>query len=106
MPQEIMRTVAIYHTPTTTGAVSYPGTADATVTGGIVPLSSQRRAVMGIDNVGTFELFVDDDVDIREGDKIVVDPSGDNVEYRVNNVDVYDFGGLPHRDCVITRVES
>lgn len=107
MPRDILHTIDIYHMPTSDNAQSYPATPDEdNVTAGLVPLSTHKRALMGLDEHNTHELFVDEDVDIREGDKIIVDPEDAADEYRVHNVDKHDYGGHRHKNCVIVPVKA
>ena len=102
-----MKLADVYHIPTTDGAVAYPASPNENdISVAIIPLSTHKRALLGVDAHKTYELFADPNTDIREGDKVIIDPAGDADPYRVHNVDTYDFGGLPHINCVIVPIKT
>ena len=100
LPRDIQCTVEVYHLGTSNGAQPYSTSADLTVSGGKMPLSVQNRVILGGDRIATFLLIVDNDEDIREGDKIVIGSD----EYRVNNVDTHAYGTLAHKEIVLATV--
>ncbi len=106
LPRDILCSVAVYRLAGGNGAEDYPSTPVATESGGIVPLSSKARAVLGGNPVLTMLLFVDDNANIREADKVIVTLKGVATEYRVYNKDLHNYGGHAHIECVLSRVES
>lgn len=99
-PPEVCKTVALYHLPTTGGSTqSYPGSADVTTTGAFLPLDRKEHALEGGDYVDPFELYLDATVDVRVGDKCVID----GVNYFVKKVFSAPFGGLRHLRVSISR---
>lgn len=106
LPRDILCTVAVYRLAGAAGAEDYPSSPTATMSGGVVPLSAKARAVLGGNPVLTMLLFVDDDANIHEGDKVRVTLKGVTTEYRVYNKDLHNYGGHPHIECVLSRVES
>lgn len=93
-PPEWQKTVALYHLPTTAGATQpYPGSADVTTTGAFLPLNSKQHVIEGEDLVDPHELYLDATIDVRVGDKAVID----SVTYYVKKVFVGYAGGLAHK---------
>lgn len=106
LPKDILCQVSTYRLAGAAGSESYGSTATATFTGGIVPLSAKQRALLGGNPVLTMLLLCDDTANIAEGDKVVVVLKGVTTEYRVYNLDLHNYGGHPHREAVLSRVES
>lgn len=93
-PPDCLKTVALYHLPTTGGSTqSYPGSADVTTSGAFLPLDRKEHVLEGGDPVDGFELYMDPTVDVRVTDKAVIA----GVNYYVKKVFVANFGGLPHK---------
>jgi len=61
-----------------------------TATGYLRPLNEEQASVNGVQFGVGFNLIVEIDVDIREGDKVVID----SVEYTLRGVVNHDRGGL------------
>lgn len=92
------QSVSAYHLPTTAGQKQpYPGTADATVLGCLLPLDRKEHALEG-DYVVQHELYVGGSADVRVSDKLVID----GVTYYVKSIFAANFGGLPHRRCSVS----
>lgn len=91
-PRQFIKQVEIYHVPTTAGAKqSY--TADVTTTGCFLPMDRYASAIEASDLQNPHELYVESSVDIRVGDKVVIDSNN----YFVKHVfDAYD-GVLQHK---------
>lgn len=95
-----MKTVAVYHLPTTGGSKQpYPGTADATISGAFLPMDARRHIMEGGDLVDPHELYMDATADLRVGDKLVIDSN----DYFVKRVFNAYFGGLRHLRLSISR---
>lgn len=91
--------VAIYHLPTTAGQKQpYPSSADLTTTGTLVPLDRHAHALEGGDLLDPHELYVAADVDIREGDKVVVDAT----TYYTKKVFKANFGRMAHKRATLS----
>lgn len=91
-------TIDIYHVPTT-GTQDFPVSADETVKGCLLPLDRKDHVLSGPVEVNMFEVYVDGDVDLREGDKLVVN----SVTYFCKHVFNGNFGGLPHKRGTLTK---
>ena len=101
-PPEIEKTVKIYHLPTTAGQTqSYPATADITTQGGFLPLDRKEHALEGLDYADLFELYLDPTIDIRVGDKAVID----STNYYVKKVFMANFGSLAHQRISLSTQE-
>jgi hypothetical protein len=98
-PSELLKSVAIYHLPTTAGAKQpYPGSASTTVTGAFLPLDRHAHALEGGSYMAPHEVYFEQTVDVREGDKLVIEGS----TYFVKQRFVGTMGGLPHIRCSIS----
>ena len=106
LPRDIICQVSVFRLAGAAGAEDYPTTASYIFSGGIVPLSAKARAVLGGNPVLTKLLFVDDDANIQEGDKITVVLKGVSTNYWVYNMDLHNYGGHPHREAVLSSVET
>ncbi len=86
------KTVSVYHLADETGDKrGYPATADLTTTGMLQPMSSEGEAMSDGQFAKGSKLFTPI-VDIREGDKIVID----SIDYRVKGVKSHNYGNEPH----------
>lgn len=106
VPRDIICAVTTYRLAGGSGQESYPSTAYASFSAGITPLSPHRRALMGGSLLLSQLLFCDDTAGIVEGDKVTVTYKGVTTEYRAFHVDTYQYGGHPHKEAVLSRVES
>lgn len=98
-PPELLKSVAIYHLTTSGGAKpSYPGSANATVTGAFLPLDRQAHVMEGGVFRNPHELYVEATVDLRESDKVVI--NGTN--YFVKSIFNGSIGGLPHKRATVS----
>lgn len=94
--------VALYHLPTTGGSTqSYPSTADLTVDGSFLPLDRKEHMFEGGSFADQWELYLDPTVDVRVGDKAVID----SVNYYVKKVFKAQFGGLAHQRVSLSTQE-
>lgn len=100
-PPECCKTVALYHLPTTAGSTqSYPTvSADVTTTGAFLPMDAKTHALEGGDFVDPHEVYLDATIDVRVGDKCVID----SVNYFVKKVMNAYPGGLAHKRAAISR---
>lgn len=99
-PPECVKTVAIYHLPITGGSTqAYPGTADATVSGAFLPMDRRDHAYEGLGYVDAHELYCDPTVDVRVGDKVIID----SINYYVKKVFTANIGGLAHLRASLSR---
>ena len=74
-----------------------------TATGYLRPLTEESSSVNGIQFGFGFNLIVEIDVDIREGDKVTID----SVEYTVSGVADHDRGGVTaYKRILMTRPET
>lgn len=108
-PADVLVVAAVYHNSATAGKQSYAGTADTTVFGGMLPLSQKARTLLGGDLSLTHLLMTDIDSDIREGDKVIITsgkPVAANTAFRVAHVDSHVYGSLPHKEAVLSQVET
>jgi hypothetical protein len=93
-PPECTVTVALYHLPTTGGQKQpYPGTADVTTSGAFLPLDRKEHALEGGAFVDPYELYLDGNIDVRVGDKAVIN----STTYFIKKVFSANFGGLAHK---------
>lgn len=91
--------VAIYHLPTTAGQKQpYPGSADVTTTGSLIPLDRYSHALEGGDFQDPHELYLEATVDARVGDKVVID----STTYYVKRIFKANFGGIPHQRLTVS----
>lgn len=92
-PPDVLKTVKLYHLPTTGGASqAYPSTPDQTVSGAVLPLDRKEHLWEGGEPSDGWELYLEPQVDVRVGDKIVIE----GTNYFAKKVFVARFGGLPH----------
>ena len=101
LPRDILVSVDVYDAPGSTGVQDFAGSADRTLEGGMKPLTAHSRALLGGDLSLTSLLILDDDATIAEGAKLIIA----TVQYRVVQVDTHDYGGHPHKQCVLSKVE-
>ena len=98
-PPEFVKSVALYHLPTTAGAKQpYPATASVTTTGALLPMDRHAHALEGGDYLDPFELYLDTSVDVRVGDKAVIE----TVTYYVKRIFNGYGGSLAHKRCSIS----
>lgn len=90
------RSVKIFHLPTTGGQKQpYPSTPSVTVQAlAFEPMSAYQHALEGGNLMNPYELYVEQSVDIRIGDKVNL--SGDSTDYFVKRITPYPFGNLSH----------
>ena len=99
-PPECTKLVALYHLPTTAGASqAYPGSADVTTTAAFLPLDRKEHMFEGGDLVDPYELYFDPTIDVRVGDKLVIE----SVNYYAKKVVNFTIGGLTHKRVSISR---
>lgn len=92
-PSEVLVSAAIYHLPTTGGMKQpYPGTADLTVTGALLPMDRQAAVLESGSFVESYELYLDPTVDIRVADQVIIN----TVTYYVKHLFKANFGDLAH----------
>ena len=91
IPAAIRKSASVYHVNTTTG--SYPGSADATVEVGFLPLDRQQHALEGGDLSAGYECYAASSADLRVGDKLTIDA----VTYYIKHVFNAPFGTLSHK---------
>lgn len=96
-PPDVQKTVVIYHLATT-ASQSQAYSAGDTVTAAFLPLDRKEHMFEGGDLVEPYELYFDPSVDVREGDKLVINA----VNYYCKKVVVFNFGGLPHKRVSIS----
>lgn len=96
-PFGIQKSVEVYHLESDN---DYPGSADATITGGLLPLDRHAHALEGGQYRDPHELYVESTADVREGDKLVIDSTNYYVK-RVFNAGY--FGRLRHKRCTISK---
>ena len=101
LPNDIRVSVDVYDAPGSTGVQDFAGSADRTIFGGMKPLTTHTRALLGGDLSLTHLLILDDEATIGEGDKVIIS----SVQYRVSQVDTHGYGGHPHKQCVLSKVE-
>jgi hypothetical protein len=96
--------VALYHLPTTAGSTqSYPTVSpDVTTTGAYLPLDRKEHLWEGGDPADAFELYLDPTVDVRVGDKAVID----STNYYVKFIFPAPFGGLRHKRISLSKTAS
>lgn len=101
LPRDILVSADIYWALGTAGKQNYASSPDAQVTGGLMPMSLHKRALLG-DPLMTHVLIVDDNADVRPASKVVIG----TVSYRCAHVDTHDYGGHPHKQCILARVDT
>lgn len=106
VPRDIICAVEVYRLAGASGKESYPASPTAKFDAGITPMSPHKRALMGGSLLLSQLLTCDDNAGISEGDKVVVNYKGVETEYRAFHVDTYPYGGHPHKEAVLSRVES
>jgi hypothetical protein len=94
------KSIRIYHLPTT-GGETQPYTPDVTTSGAVLPLDRRDAALVGVDLVDPWEIYLDPTVDVRENDKLIID--GDSNNYYVVHIFKANFGGLAHQRVTISR---
>ena len=98
-PPQVLKTVALYHVPTTGGQTQpYPGSPDVTVLGAFLPLDTKQHVIEGENLVDPHEIYLEQGTDVRVGDKCVIDAT----TYYVKKVFNAYFGGLTHKRCTIS----
>lgn len=95
-PPEVLKTVSVYHRESDG---DYPASADLTIEGAYLPMDRHAHTFEGGDYRDPHELYVEVGVDIREGDKLVID----STNHYVKKVFVADFGGLSHKRCSVSK---
>lgn len=98
-PSDCVKTVTLFHLDAASGVESYAASADVTTSAAFLPLDRKEHALEGGEYIDPFELYMDATVEVRVGDKCVVD----SVEYRVKKVFEAPFGGLRHQRVSIAR---
>lgn len=94
-----MKTVALYHLPSTGGATQpYPGIADVTTSGAFLPMDSKEHVLEGESYVNPFFLYLDPTTDVRVADKCVID----STTYFIKKVFDGYAGGLRHKRCSLS----
>ena len=74
-----------------------------TATGYLRPLTEESASANGIQFGFGFNLIVETDVDIQEGDKVTID----SVEYTVSGLENHDRGGVTaYKRILMTRPET
>ena len=106
LPRDIICAVETYRLAGDPGKETYSATASGKFTGGITPLTLHKRALLGGSLSLQSMLFCDDNADINEGDKVLVTFKGVQTEYRAFHMDNFQFGGHPHKEIVLSKVES
>lgn len=102
VPRAVQQTATIFHLGVANGAQDYSASADETIQCGFFPLSAHRRLTLGGDETYTNHMYVDDNADVREGDKVIIN----SVQFRAEHVDLHDYGGHPHKDVILARVKA
>lgn len=99
-PEEVVKSVGVYHLPTTGGTKQdYPGSPDTTIEAAILPLDRHAHTLEGGSYVEPHELYADGSADIRIGDKVVID----SATYYVKHVFTGNFGVLPHKRASLSK---
>lgn len=99
-PSDVQTTVALYHLPTAGGSTqSYPASANVTVTAAKLPMDRRDHAYEGLEYVDPYELYMDPTVDVRVGDKAVID----GTNYFVKQIFTASFGGLRHKRVSVSK---
>lgn len=96
-PTEVTKSVAVYHIPSS-GTQEYPASANATISGALLPMDRRDHALEGGAYTDPFELYVDGTADVRIGDKLVID----STTYYAKQVFTANFGGLAHKRISIS----
>lgn len=66
------------------------------------PFSETQSSVNNLQFGLGFSLFVENDVDIKEADKVTVD----SVTYTVRGVSIHPVGAVPYKKCILVRPEK
>jgi hypothetical protein len=99
-PPDCTKLVTLFHLDGASGKESYSVSADVTTSGAFLPMDTKTHVLEGGDYVDPFELYLDPSVDVRVGDKCVID----GVEYRIKRVwDASYFGHLRHQRVSLSR---
>lgn len=97
LPRLPQKAVSIYHLPAT-GTTEYPSSANVTTTGGFLPLDRYAHTLEGGSYQNPHELYVEDGVDVRVNDKVVID----GTTYFVKHVFSASFGRLRHKRATVS----
>ena len=91
------KAVTIFHLPSS-GTKEYPASADVTTTAGFLPLDRKEQVLEGGSYRIEAELYLDDTVDIRVSDKVVID----STVYYVKYIFTASFSTLHHKRCSLS----